>query len=165
MDLNVRDIASTAALKIHQYLSPISGLRTRIASSDEKIKIDLLDYLIASRNRQATDPKDHVYGVLGLVNNIQTTLKPDYRFHVMAIFAEVTRQLIASTGNLDTLSACGHHPKLDNHRTYLEVYYAYIVVLRQCGSVIAKDFFGMAMERESIDILDSNPFFTFVGAD
>lgn len=40
MDLDARDVASTAALKMHKHLSPVSDLRTRIARSHEKAKIN-----------------------------------------------------------------------------------------------------------------------------
>ncbi|EON65769.1 hypothetical protein W97_05008 [Coniosporium apollinis CBS 100218] len=64
----------------------------------------LLNYLILSRQRSATEPHDHVYGVLGLVD--QEILTADYNEAVEAVYKNVVKRLINLDGNLDVLSAC-----------------------------------------------------------
>lgn len=63
-----------------------------------------LDYLLLSRQRSASDPRDYVYGVLGLAH--QKILNADYNQSAETVYHEVVKRLIESEGSLDVLSAC-----------------------------------------------------------
>jgi hypothetical protein len=126
---------SKAVAGIETKLSPITALYTRLLSRKENI--GLLEYLLISRNRKATDHKDHVYGILGLAD--LRTLVPNYRNSVSAVFTETARQLIATTGSRDVLSACGH-PELRHYSSYVELIYASMILQTQTGVDAAKDF-------------------------
>ena len=67
-------------------------------------KANILDYLLLSRQRSATDARDHVYGVLGLVH--PRVVDSDYKKTVEKVYHEVVENMIARDGDLDILSAC-----------------------------------------------------------
>ncbi|KAI1419219.1 HET-domain-containing protein [Xylaria sp. FL1777] len=54
------------------------------------------------RHRQATDPRDKVYGLLGMVDD-GDSISIDYNSPVEVVYEESTRRIIAKTRNLDIL--------------------------------------------------------------
>ncbi|RDW70963.1 hypothetical protein BP6252_07526 [Coleophoma cylindrospora] len=73
---------------------------------------DLLYLINSFSHMDATDPRDKVYGLLGLSNenggvvSEMGRLEPDYAKPVQQIYTKVARHLILSTGRLDVLRAC-----------------------------------------------------------
>lgn len=67
-------------------------------------KASFLDYLLLSRQRAASDPRDHVYGVLGLTR--PRLIRSDYKKTVQSVYREVVEKMIVGDGNLNILSAC-----------------------------------------------------------
>jgi len=59
---------------------------------------------------RATDPKDKIYGMLGLARDAETlAIIPDYRMSVGAVYADVTAKILAN-GGLHLLQLCGYNP-------------------------------------------------------
>jgi ankyrin repeat protein len=58
-----------------------------------------------SRSCYATNPKDRVFGLLGLLDHLE--LKVDYNLELVDIFREFTRAIIESSWNIGILHSCG----------------------------------------------------------
>ena len=75
---------------------------------EEGATLDLNEVLMHFHGRQATDPRDRVYGLLGLVDSwpIGRKFQPDYSQSntPMKMFADLTMYLIQCTGNFDVWS-------------------------------------------------------------
>jgi hypothetical protein len=69
----------------------------------------LLSVLLAFRDFEATDPRDKVFALLGLVRNTvhSSLLSPDYKKPVTKLYEDVVHYHIKCCGNLDILSAAG----------------------------------------------------------
>ncbi|KAI0128832.1 heterokaryon incompatibility protein-domain-containing protein [Xylariales sp. AK1849] len=67
-------------------------------------KTGLLDYLVLSRQRRATVAHDHIYGIMGLVN--ERILKADYTKPVREVYREVAVHILKSERSLGILSIC-----------------------------------------------------------
>lgn len=63
---------------------------------------------------RATDPKDKVYGMLGLARDAETlAIIPDYKMSVEAVYTDMTAKILAN-GGFQLLQLCGYgpHPEL-----------------------------------------------------
>lgn len=69
---------------------------------------ELLFYLLRTRARDATDARDRIFAVLGLVsgNTLDLGIQPDYGASVEDVYCEATRRLIVVSENLDVLGHC-----------------------------------------------------------
>ena len=68
----------------------------------------ILSYLLWFRARQATNPLDKVFALLGLVKNrdkIAATIVPNYGMSVESLYVMLTRKLLEGTVCLDVLSS------------------------------------------------------------
>lgn len=70
-----------------------------------------LEILNATRNTHASDPRDKIYGILGFFEGPESDPEnilppPDYKRTAAEVYADVSRAIITSTGNLDVLSSC-----------------------------------------------------------
>jgi Heterokaryon incompatibility protein (HET) len=74
----------------------------------------LLQLLRTHRNKEATDPKDKVYGIIGLSSDFSsgTYLEPNYELSVREVYASVVKAHIENYDNLDILGHCGY-PRRD----------------------------------------------------
>ncbi|KAK2041798.1 heterokaryon incompatibility protein [Colletotrichum somersetense] len=70
----------------------------------------LLEVLVAFRDLAATDPRDKVYGLLGLVSDeaLACFRGVDYRKSVAEVYADVVRASVDSSGNLAPLCHAKH---------------------------------------------------------
>ncbi|KAF6783209.1 heterokaryon incompatibility protein, partial [Colletotrichum musicola] len=89
-------------------------LRRRYGLAIHLCKMTLLggklsDLLWNTWDRDATDPRDKVFAVLGLVGDGDTRLltSPDYGKGVRQVFCETARDIIYAEGSLDILLAAG----------------------------------------------------------
>lgn len=76
----------------------------------------LLDLLVRFRTREATDPRDKVYSLLGLIENIEDIdLVPDYRPSCTAaeVFTKTATVLLRGSGNLDIFGQCPAAPNIE----------------------------------------------------
>lgn len=62
----------------------------------------LLDVLTRFQSNKATDPRDHIYGLLGLVKD-QHSITVDYTKKTPEVFMDTALSLIRTAGNLDLL--------------------------------------------------------------
>jgi hypothetical protein len=69
---------------------------------------DLLNLLLHTRQRDASDARDKVFAVLGLVQQggLDVNLEPDYIASVEDVYSNATRAVVEGSGNLDILGAC-----------------------------------------------------------
>lgn len=71
--------------------------------------MDLYFALWETRKSQATDPRDQVFGVLGLIDNHD--IVPNYSLSVMSTFIGVSAYLLPNLRRVDILlMACGNNP-------------------------------------------------------
>lgn len=69
-----------------------------------KAESTMLDVLARFRASNATDPRDKVYGVLGLAtDSLRDRIKPDYSKEPWEVYAEVTAAIINHNENLDII--------------------------------------------------------------
>ena len=72
--------------------------------------ISLAAALAASRRRNATNKRDHVYGCLSLANAVQSSIRVDYSNETLQVFEDATRALIeegrSKSGGLNFLGSC-----------------------------------------------------------
>ncbi|KAI0098526.1 heterokaryon incompatibility protein-domain-containing protein [Nemania sp. FL0031] len=69
--------------------------------------LTLQEALLATRNRSATDPRDYVYGVLGLAQLGTTSIITDYTKSTKTVYLEAFKAILQQELNLDSLSVCG----------------------------------------------------------
>jgi hypothetical protein len=73
-------------------------------------RIELLDLMAGYRYCQATDPRDKIFALMGLISpsfgNSDERLAPDYAVPCKDVYMRTVRFLITVTGNLDVLSYC-----------------------------------------------------------
>lgn len=74
---------------------------TKFTASNRLKQLDQILFL--SKQRQCTDPRDVVYGILSLVEFPGLTIIPDYRKSTSVVYTETTRVLIEEQGNLNFL--------------------------------------------------------------
>jgi hypothetical protein len=71
---------------------------------EEGTVMNLIDGLILSRQRQATDARDHIYGILSVIND--AGIEPDYSKSMQALYQDLVGHSIRKEKRLDILAAC-----------------------------------------------------------
>lgn len=66
----------------------------------------LLELLIKCRFRQASDPRDKVYALLGLIDVEVLGIEPNYWLSASEVYCHAARQLLVQSGDLNVLGAC-----------------------------------------------------------
>ncbi|KAI0166875.1 HET-domain-containing protein [Hypoxylon sp. FL1284] len=105
--LTMRALTNRRRLQSLEHKSP----------SSQTVASDLLHLLIHCRHRRSTDPRDKVYGVLGLLRDAQSDvvaakgstslqIKPDYTHPVAYVFRNTTESIISHMNSLDILGTC-----------------------------------------------------------
>ncbi|PQE16336.1 Heterokaryon incompatibility protein [Rutstroemia sp. NJR-2017a WRK4] len=69
-----------------------------------KLSIPFLEGLIMCRNLDATDSRDHIYGILSLVDH--GDFEPDYTKSCFDLYRDVVKHLVKKDKSLDILTAC-----------------------------------------------------------
>lgn len=71
-----------------------------------------IDYLSKYGNREATNPRDHIYGLLGVIPTEDRMLlgEPDYGCRVEDLFINVTTRLMEAHGSMELLRKTGIPP-------------------------------------------------------
>lgn len=85
-------------------------------------QVGLHKWIVKCRDSLATDPRDKVYGVLGLAEVLKDgeadkghdprCLAIDYSFSVEDVYASAVRSIIVATGKLDILTSCSNRSTL-----------------------------------------------------
>lgn len=96
------DGALLEAEKLHDSMETIYNLSE---ARKKFVLMEMLDWMIDHTSRQCTDPRDKVYGMLGVtaVRHLNS-IEPDYRKSISQVYEEFTLRLIGFYGNLDFLS-------------------------------------------------------------
>jgi hypothetical protein len=87
--------------------------------SDQERRSPLVEALTAARSLQATNPRDKIYSLLGIINSKnksgvathKTSVFPDYAETINKVFIEVARLAISQTQTLEILSHVGRSPE------------------------------------------------------
>lgn len=69
---------------------------------------EMLFFLFRARNREATDPRDKIFALLGLISGDVSALgiQADYRAAAQDVFRHATGRLLENSKNLDALGLC-----------------------------------------------------------
>ncbi|KFY33933.1 hypothetical protein V495_08233 [Pseudogymnoascus sp. VKM F-4514 (FW-929)] len=86
--------------RIFGKVKTIQNQRAKTQAGEES---SLLDVLGRFKRSDATDPRDKIYGLLGLTTQ-RRDIKVDYRKSVADVYAEVTTTEINCSGNLDIIT-------------------------------------------------------------
>jgi hypothetical protein len=72
----------------------------------------LLELLNQHRDCEATNPRDKLYGILGLAGDVEDiSIMPDYTATPENIFIDLFKKHVTATGSLDMICACRHPRK------------------------------------------------------
>lgn len=102
------------------FIGTLVQIRERVhepVSTTRQTHATVLDVLYDCRNFEATDPRDKVYGLLGLALQYSNTsfVGVDYGKNIEDVYAEVAHVIISTSDNLDFLSIpSGHSHKTKN---------------------------------------------------
>ena len=108
ININEKDLRfmSTAAQEV--LLLPTADLARTIARlCNQRFggrPMSLIDCFVIGHQRSTTDPRDHIYGVLSLVDD--AGIVPDYSISAEKLYRNVVQHTIEQYENLDILSAC-----------------------------------------------------------
>jgi hypothetical protein len=106
--IDARATTKLSATAREALLYPSTDLaRTLARLYDQRFegrKMSLIDCLALGRQRKATDPRDHVYGMLNLVE--AADIVPDYTISADTLYQAVARRIIEQDKDLDVLSVC-----------------------------------------------------------
>ncbi|KAK0646934.1 hypothetical protein B0T16DRAFT_493819 [Cercophora newfieldiana] len=84
--------------------------RIRQPAGGMNVAQEMLELLTSSRLRDATNPRDKIYALMGLLGaEVQTYLRllPDYSLAVANVYTQSARELIRVSGTLDVLGSAG----------------------------------------------------------
>lgn len=95
------DSFALASLSATGKYRSLANTRFHISRSKPDTCLQLVDALAAFRWSQATNPRDKVYALLGLTNDVNIT--PEYGESVESCYEETARCIISKSGNLDVL--------------------------------------------------------------
>lgn len=117
---------SRPSTKTFLFLSQASGqLTTKELLNTEHEKTDVrfaqlaLNFLQLSSQKKASDPRDKVFGILGLVNRFgQIFLVPDYRKSVGTVFTEAAKVVINFSKSLKILRYSSRESGLDDRPSW-----------------------------------------------
>ncbi|KIW67178.1 hypothetical protein PV04_06449 [Phialophora macrospora] len=96
-----REVTLGARLQVELVVKQYAELNFNIRHDE---KPSLLEALVRLRRFQATDPRDHIYAILNLVN--QKGFEPDYTKSMAEVYKDVVKFVIEQDQTLDVLSAC-----------------------------------------------------------
>lgn len=96
-----------AALRFHGDLTPPA-----VRNHAEKSKLPLIEIFREGRSFEATDGRDYIYAMLGLVRHEQKQLpldiRPDYEKPLLEVYCDFAKEFFAKTGDPDLLRCVVH---------------------------------------------------------
>ncbi|KAK3983898.1 heterokaryon incompatibility protein-domain-containing protein [Cladorrhinum sp. PSN332] len=113
-DTHNKGLLATDSDSVYPYIQPLSRF-SRMMGNIEGIRkawrspfhlVELLQTLRQFRSREATDPRDKVYALLGIIQDWDGPGKvsPDYTTPIHRVFRQTTTALIKHTSSLDVLA-------------------------------------------------------------
>jgi hypothetical protein len=134
-------------LKGHQFYSQQSDSGTRLQITKESLGSSLLQLFLQSGGLNMTEPRDRVYGILGLVTDVDDSeVRVDYSAPVIKVYSQVFSLFIEKHKSLDFL--CFEREKLhaasrgDDNPTWMPhdaIDWSLVNASRACGSTTAKN--------------------------
>lgn len=101
------DHFSNEQILIHQGPASLPDLIFPMWNGEEA----LLHVLRTCRRKLASDPKDKLYGILGVLpTHIQKCFRVDYKLTVKDVYTGIVKFLLQETGKLDTICEAIHFP-------------------------------------------------------
>jgi hypothetical protein len=92
---------------IYQGPASLPDLRSSLSNREDS----LLEVLCTCRRKLSADPRDKLYGVLGILHpGIRREFRPDYNLSVKDIYSEIVDYLLATTRRLDVICESIHFP-------------------------------------------------------
>jgi hypothetical protein len=85
------------------------SLRKLLSGSSPHSAANILELVVKFRHYEATDPRDKIYGVLGIVqkeDDIFKSIVVDYRTPVIDLYTKFATSVILHQGNLSLLEHC-----------------------------------------------------------
>ncbi|KAK0704485.1 heterokaryon incompatibility protein-domain-containing protein [Lasiosphaeris hirsuta] len=106
---SLRSQFSVSQVLVHQGPAGFPDFRLfKDAHSDGSI---LLDALRACRRKLATEPRDKVFGILGVLpQEIRDEFPPDYNLSAKDVYTDIVDYLLTTTGRLDVICEAIHFP-------------------------------------------------------
>lgn len=78
-----------------------------LAERSERQKPELLDLLRLGRNREATDDRDKVFGILGLLHeDDKVVITPDYSMDITDLYIHCAQTILMNSHHLQLLTSC-----------------------------------------------------------
>lgn len=120
---------------------------------------DVNAVLIPTRRLQATDPRDKIYGLMGVCEKLAKTVKVDYAAPVRDVYTDFARAQIKSDGELYTLLTAGLWTPENGEDLGIP---SWVPDLRGMAGVDTRYLGGAYLETCNADGSGgSNPFFAF----
>lgn len=105
MCCNLNNVTMVVGMKnLAGLMGPfVNQMTEMVYVADNRGTLPFLDIASKFRHRQATDPRDKVFGLLDLTHDVPKDII-SYKYSVADIYAKATMHIIAETRNLDVLS-------------------------------------------------------------
>ncbi|KAK8096028.1 heterokaryon incompatibility protein-domain-containing protein [Apiospora kogelbergensis] len=98
---------STSQILVYEGPNSLPGLKTNGSPGDES----LLHVLRLYRRKLASDPRDKLYGILGILpESIRQDFRPNYDKSVKNVYSDIVATLIYTTGRVDVICDAIHFP-------------------------------------------------------
>lgn len=106
---------------LHEGPGSLDGVGTRTKfidgdnPSDRMVFQDLLEVMQTCRRKLSSDPRDKVFGILGvLLEEASNKIKVDYSIPVKDVYTNIFRAIVEKTKSLDILFEAIHSPSYTN---------------------------------------------------
>ena len=130
-------LAAASSYQMGQLASDAENAHDAVAAIMEFNRNDhgrgnnLVDALFMSYRFNCTDPRDKVFAMLGLAQEM--VLQPDYFSSVEAVYLQTTRVLILALGHLDILCCVSHPKRIATLPSWVPDWQAQVAVKRKLG--------------------------------
>jgi hypothetical protein len=116
VNTSLEELALMAALSITIKLV---GVRLKMQGwswgISQNVQTDLLSLLSTFHDWRATDPRDKVYALFGLLSVPESSkIQPDYSLSFQKVYGQVVQSSIESLGTLDVFGYCSLQQELEN---------------------------------------------------
>ncbi|POS69371.1 HET domain-containing protein [Diaporthe helianthi] len=133
--------------------------RISLFNIPREVAEDVNSVSIPTRHLQATDPRDKVYGLMGVCGELSKAIKVDYAAPVRDVYADFARSQIEAEGDLLTLLTAGSWAPQNGEDIQLP---SWVPDLRGTAGVDTRYMTGAYLGTYNADGSDgSDPFFSF----
>jgi hypothetical protein len=148
------NIESGRQIEAHRVLGMIRGLKRKIAAGENRT---LLELLYQSYNLQCSNPRDKIYGTLGLVSDYwDEDLIPNYTSSCQATYSAVTRLCMRRYNSLAILCLVRHPKCLDGLPSWVPDWTSQVPLGETCGFRYAEKYSAAGTTHPKLTILDDD---------